>query len=135
MVKAVIETESGVILDVDINMAAAHPLRPWHILGKYGSIVLDEEQKAWRVRYYRPEALGEGITHEELVAPQRKYGNIDEVIPWEEAVFPLADYPQVDYYQKCYDFYALDAEPFVPIEQTRELMRVLEACRKDAMAH
>lgn len=132
VVKAVIEMENGVILDVDISMAAAQRLRPWHILGTYGSAILDEKQKTWQVRYYRPENLSEGITHEELVAPQRKYGNIDETIPWEEAVFPLADYEQVNYYQKCYEFYALDMEPFVPIEQTRELMRVLDACRKDA---
>ena len=132
VVKAVLETESGVILDVDINMAAAHRLRPLQILGKYGSIVMDDENQAWRVRYYHPEALGKGITHEELVAPQRKYGNIDEVIPWEEAVFPLADYAPVNYYEKCYEFYALGAEPFVPIDETRELMRVLDACRGDA---
>ena len=132
VVKAVIETERGVILDVDINMAAAQPLEPWHILGKYGSIVFDEEKQAWRVRYYRPEALGDGVTHEDLVAPQRRYGNIDEVIPWEEATFPLADFRPIDYYRQCYAYYALDAPPFVPIAETRELMRVLAACRQDA---
>lgn len=132
VVKAVIETENGIILDVDINMAAAHPLQPWHVLGKYGSIILDEEKQAWHVRYYRPEALGDGITHEDLVAPQRQYGNIDEVIPWEEATFPLADFSAVDYYQQCYAYYALDAAPFVPVTETRELMRVLDACRRRA---
>jgi len=132
VVKAVIETESGVILDVDINMAAAHPLQPWHILGHYGSIVLDEQAQAWRVRYYDPDILGSGVVHDELVAPQRRYGNVDEVIPWQEAAFPLADYAPIDYYAKCYAFYALDQPPFVPIDETLALMRVLDACRSSA---
>ena len=130
VVKAVIETESGTILDLDINMASAHGMRPWQVLGQRGSIVLDEAEKAWQVRYYREEALGEGVVHTELAAPQRKYGNIDETIPWEEITVPVAEYEAVDYYAQCYRFYALDEAPYVPVEETREVMRVLEMCRE-----
>jgi predicted dehydrogenase len=129
VVKAVIETENGVLLDLDINMASAHGMRPWQVLGKRGSAILDEEEKAWKVRYYREEVLGEGIVHEELAAPQRKYGNIDEKIPWEEVTVPVAEYEAVDYYEQCYRFYALDQAPYVPVEETREVMRVMEMCR------
>ena len=132
VVKAVIETESGVILDVDINMAAAHPLRPWHILGTHGSIVMTEDEAAWHVRYYRPEELGDGVVHTDLVAPERRYGNTDESLPWREEIVPFSDYEPVDFYAKCYDYYALDRPPFVPIEETHALMRVLHACRRDA---
>jgi predicted dehydrogenase len=134
VVKAVIETESGVILDLDINIAAAHAMRPWQILGQRGSIVLDEGKKAWHVRFYREEALGEGVVHAELAAPQRKYGNIDETIPWEEVTVPVADYEAVDYYAQCYRYYALDEAPYVSVEETREVMRVLEMCRQSAGA-
>ena len=130
VVKAVIETEDGTILDLDINMAAAHGMRPWQVLGQRGSIILDEGERAWRVRFYREEALGEGIVHEELAAPQRRYDNVDETIPWEEQVVPVAEYAAVDYYEQCYRYYALDEAPYVPVEETREVMRVLEMCRE-----
>jgi len=132
VVKAVIETESGTILDIDINMAAAQPLQPWHILGAYGSITLDENGEAWRIRYYDPELLGAGVIHENLAAPQRRHGNVDEEITWQETTIPLADFEPVDFYAQCYAFYALDRPPFVPLEETLALMRVLDACRKDA---
>jgi scyllo-inositol 2-dehydrogenase (NADP+) len=130
VVKAVIETESGVILDLDINIAAAHAMRPWQILGQRGSIVLDEDEVAWHVRFYRTEALGQGVVHDELAAPDRQYGNIDETIPWEERTVPVAEVEAVDYYEQCYRYYALDEASYVPIEETREVMRVLEMCRE-----
>ena len=38
VVKALIETESGVLVDIDINMATAHPMVPrWHVIGERGS--------------------------------------------------------------------------------------------------
>ena len=131
VVKAVIETESGIILDLDINMASAHPMVQWHILGKYGGIVLDEVQQAWQVRYVRPDEFERIELHAELAAPDRRYGS-GEAIPWREEVFPLTGFRPIDYYQKCYEYFALDDEPFVPIDETRELMRVLDECRKDA---
>ena len=132
VVKAVIETESGTILDVDINMAAAQPLQPWHILGTYGSITLDETEQAWCIRHYDPKILGAGVIHENLAAPQRRYGNVDEEIAWQETTIPFADFEPVDFYAQCYAFYALGQAPFVPLEETMALMRVLDACRKDA---
>jgi len=131
VVKAVIETESGMILDLDINMASPQPMPLWHVLGKYGGILFDEEQQAWRVRYVRPDELGPIELHEELAAPERRYGS-GEVIPWREAVVSVSDFEAIDYYQKCYAYYALGEAPFVPVEETREVMRVLDACRRSA---
>ena len=131
VVKAVIETADGTILDLDINIASAHPMPPWQILGKCGSIVLDEAATAWRVRFYREEELGQGEIHLEFAAPDRKYGNRED-IPWQEAVFPIADDEAVDFYRECYAYFALDEEPFVPVEETREVMRVLDVCRRNS---
>ena len=131
VVKAVIETENGMILDLDINMASAHPMPPWPILGKQGSILFDVEQQAWHVRYFRSEELEDIKLHQELAAPERRYGS-GETIPWREETFPLDRFQPIDYYQECYSYFALDGEPFVPIAETRELMRVLDACRQSA---
>ena len=130
-VKVVIETENGAILDVDLNEASAHRMTPWHILGQRGSIVLDEEEQAWRVRFFRPEELSDGAANEELVAPGRRYPSMAD-IPWREETWPLSDFQPIDFYQKCYEYFALDGPPFVPIAESRELMRVLDACRQDA---
>jgi len=134
VVKAVIETENGIILDLDINMAAAVPLTPWVILGRCGSATLDESAHTWRVRYFCPTDLADISLDESLAAPGRKYAS-GETIPWREESFPLADYAPVDFYTKVYDYYALDATPFVPIAESREVMRVLDMCRRDAERH
>ena len=131
VVKVVIETESDMLLDVDINMASAQPMQPWHVLGRRGSIVMDEDNGAWRVRFFAEEDLTAPATQQGLAARDRKYDS-GEKIRWQEKAFPLSDFQAVDYYQKCYEHFALGAEPFVPIEESRELIRVLDACRTNA---
>ena len=131
VVKVMIETENGIIIDVDINQASAHALPAWQVMGKFGSLVLDERQRAWRARFYRPEELPDTSIQEGLAAENRRYGT-GETIPWQEKLFPFSDFQPVDFYQKCYEYYALDSEPFVPVTETREVMRVLGECRKNA---
>jgi len=131
VVKLVIETENDMILDLDINMASAHPMMPWRVLGKRGSIVYDQESKAWKVRFFRAEELANVEVQTELAAEGRRYGS-GETIPWKEATFAASDFQPIDFYQKCYEYYALDASPFIPIAETREVMRVLDACHRNA---
>ena len=131
VVKAVIETGSGVVLDLDINMAAAHPIQPWLIFGRRGSIVLDETADAWRVRYFQEADLAPVAVQQGLAAEERRYGS-GETIPWKEVVLPLSTFKPVDFYEQCYGYFALGQEPFVPVAETREVMRVLDACRRDA---
>lgn len=129
VVKAVIETENGIILDIDINMASAHSMPVCQVLGKFGSLVLDEELRAWQARFFRPEELPNTEVQEGMAALDRRYGS-GETIPWQNEVFPLADFQKVDFYEQCYDYFALNKAPYVPIAETREVMRVLDACRR-----
>ena len=131
VVKAVLETDSGILLDVDINMAAAHPFPQFHILGKYGSIIYDQADKAMKVKYCKPEELEDRSADASMAAEGRQYLS-DEVITWHEESYPLSDFQQIDYYQKCYDYFAEDSPPFLPIAQSRELLRVIEACQAAA---
>ena len=131
VVKAVIETESGIILDLDINMCVGIPPCPWMVFGKCGTAALDPATKSWRVRYYREEDLPERALQEGLAAQDRRYC-AEPDMPWREEEVALADFQKVDYYAKCHDYFAKDMAPFVPISQTREVMRVLEQCRQDA---
>jgi predicted dehydrogenase len=132
VVKALIETDSGVILDIEINMASAHPMPPWQILGQRGSVILDPEEKAWQVRFYRSKDLSELALQGGLAARDRRYGS-GEQIPWREARWSIARFEPIRFYDTCYDYFGLGEEPFVPIAQTREVMRVLDECRKSAV--
>lgn len=129
VVRALIETESGVILDIDINQATAHSMPPWHVAGEHGSLVFDDEEHAWKARYYDPGKLARVDTEKGMAAAQRRYGSGEE-IPWQEATFPVADAETVEYYDNCHEYFGGTGEPLAPIEETRELMRVLDACRK-----
>jgi predicted dehydrogenase len=131
VVKALIETESGVILDIDINMASAYPMPPWQILGQRGSIILDPEEKAWQVRFFRSKDLSELALQEGLAAQARRYGS-GERIPWRETRWSIDRFRPIRYYDACYAYFGQDDAPFVPIAQTREVMRVLDECRKSA---
>lgn len=130
VVKTVIETTSGVLIDIDINMAAAHPIEPrWHVLGAHGSLVYSEE--GWRARFFDPAQLPPlELDDDSLAARQRQYGS-GEQIPWVDRVLPI-DVDGIDYYEQCHAYFARDEEPFVPLSESRELMRVLDACRRDA---
>jgi len=131
VVKAVIQTDSGVLIDIDINMAAAHPIEPrWHVLGKHGSLIYQEG--GWHARYFDPDALpGLDLSQAEtLAADERRYGS-GETIPWQEKVF-AADEDKLNYYDYCHAYFAGDEEPFVSLDESRELMRVLDECRRDA---
>ena len=112
-------------------MAAAHPCQPWHIMGKRGSVVYDSDSSSWKARYFAEEALTDIEIESGPAAPNRKYGS-GEKIPWQEKTFPIADFHAIDFYDKCHEYYARNKEPFVPASETRELMRVIDECRKDA---
>ncbi|WP_127579870.1 Gfo/Idh/MocA family protein [Paenibacillus koleovorans] len=132
VVKAVLETESGVVLDIDINMAIAAHLPEWVILGERGTAIIEgvDDQQVFKLKYYLPEELKELAVHDGLAAPGREYRNFDE-IPWRQEVVRLADFKPIPFYEKCYEHYALNEPPFIPIEQTREVMRVTAECRKE----
>jgi len=130
VVKTLIETESGALIDIDINMATAHAMVPrWHVLGQRGSLVLGDDD-VWQARYYLPEDLEQVGLQEGLAAEARRYGS-GEQIPWREESLACSDVEPVDYYAHCHALFAEGAEPYVPLAESRELMRVLDQCRRD----
>ena len=131
VVKAVIQTDSGVLIDIDINMAAAQPTGPrWQVLGHHGSLLHTDD--GWRVRSFDPARLSAGALDDSgtMAATDRQYGSGEE-IPWQDQELTI-DTQGIQYYEQCHAYFARDEEPFVPLSQSRELMRVLDACRQDA---
>ncbi len=131
VVKIVMETENRMILDLDINFATVIPITPFQVFGERGTIIWDEDQQAWQVRFYRKEEFSGIELQNTLAAKDRSYCD-DQDIPWQEKTFPVSDFQPIDYYDKCYEYFALDKEPFVPVTESREIMRIIEACQKDA---
>jgi scyllo-inositol 2-dehydrogenase (NADP+) len=128
VVKVLMETEKGMILDLDINMASAFEMVPWQVYGHYGTAVLNHD--VWRVKYFDPQELEEVSLQSTLAAEDRSYGN-GEKIPWRLKEFKIEDFEQLDYYEKCYGYFALNDKPFVDISESRKLVEVIEMCKKN----
>jgi hypothetical protein len=54
------------------------------------------------------------------------------MINWHEEELKISDFKPLCFYDKCYDYYALGKEAFVPVAQTREVLRVMKECRRIA---
>jgi len=134
--KALIKTQSGIVLDLDINMAAAEKLAPWIVYGNRGSITLREDggKEFFHLRYFNEDEPGKLSLQAGLAANQRSYDNSDDIL-WHEEKIPMPIAKPDGFYDKCYEYYALDKEPFVHISETREVMRIIDECRKDAERH
>ena len=128
VVKAWLKTRSGQLLDVEINQASVLPIAPWHICGKYGTAV--QEEKTFKLKYYDPEKAPP-LEIVEGAAPGRSYDNND-LLPWQEKNWPIAQEKQLDFYENINQVLIHGAEPHIKLEESRELMRVMETCRKRA---
>jgi len=131
VVKALITAENGVIIGLDINMAAAHAMSPWYIAGNCGAAFFDNERKEWNLRYFESDDLAQLSPQEGLAAANRAYGS-GEKIPWKTKVVCNKDFPEIDFYEKCREYFAEGCTPFVPVSETREVMRTISECRRSA---
>lgn len=129
VVSARFTTDRGILLGLSINQAAALPLPELRFCGSSGT-ALKMENGVWKIRYFKRETLRETPVHSSLTAPGRQYPRED--IRWiEETCQPPAAEPG-GYYGKCHDYFALDKEPFIQPEETLEVLRVIDECKKDS---
>ena len=128
-VKLIIRTENDAILDIDINMAAAIRVDPMFIMGDKGSMRLDEDMDAWQIKYHRDDPWDGVGTNEELAAPDRRYGT-GKHVEWIDETISFSEAKTIDYYQKCYEYFAKGSQPFVPISETLRAMEVIDTCRQ-----
>jgi predicted dehydrogenase len=131
VVKILLKAENGIILDIDINFAAAaDDLPQWVLFGSRGSAVYQTEENGYgwfNLKYFSENELPSKIFNEGTAAPDRKY--MRDPIPWKKAVVRLDAYEPIEFYNYCHDFFALGKLSFVPVEETLEVLRVIGACR------
>ena len=131
VVRLLIETEKGMILDVDINTASALKASTLTIWGKYGTASVENDQdgnRALHVKYYVPQMLETQVASSELEMKERKYPR--ENIPWKEEWIPLKYVDRRDFYGDCFAYFKGVGKSPVPLEETVDVMRILEECRK-----
>ena len=128
LVKAMITTKHGILLELDINQATAYPLPEWRICGARGSAVYSNRQ--WNIRYCEPDALPPVRADHTLAATGRRYPS--EQIEWKEENIPCIPADPGLYYDYCRDYFAGNGMPFVLPEETLEVVRTIELCRRDA---
>ncbi len=131
VVKFVMQTEKGTILDLDINQATAIPLPMLMIFGQYGTAALQmdaQKQQELYVRYYDPKELPERELAEELAAPNRQYPS--DQIPWKELHLPILPEDGVDYYALCADYFSGRGASPVPLEETMKIMELVSLGRQ-----
>ncbi len=133
VVKILLQTENGMILDIDINQAAALPPEPLLIYGKYGAAKVQTDasgNESLLVRYYDPTELPACILKDSLTGPDRRIP--PETIPWKEETYPILAKDNIDYYQKCAQYFNGQAESPVPLGETLQVMELIDSCRRAA---
>jgi len=131
VVRIMVETENGIILDVDINQASALPVSAFTIWGKYGTARVENDMngsRGFRMKYYEPENFVPQEASKELELKERKYPH--DNINWKEEWIPLKAEDRVDFYGISMEYFAGRAESPVALDESVELMRILEECKK-----
>jgi predicted dehydrogenase len=130
VVKAVLVTERGCLLDVEISQASALPGPAWQVCGSFGGALWDETARSWRVRYFRPEEAPPPAVEAGLAAAGRRYQS--EELPWREETFSADPYPEPDYYEAARRHFVRGDAPPVTHAESRLLLGLIERCRASA---
>jgi len=131
VVRILLTTESGMTLNVEINQASAMYKNDMMICGEYGTawVGKDEEgRSAFRIKYYDPAEVEPAEADRKLEAKGRSYGT--GALPWKSEWLPLAEVKPVDFYSACRDYFLGKGPSPVPVEDTLEVMRIIEECEK-----
>lgn len=131
VVRVMVETEKGIILDVDINQASALAVSPLTIWGKYGTARLENDMngaRGFRVKYFDPKELEVQKASKELELKERKYPR--ENISWKEEWIPVKAEDRADFYGISLEYFLDSAESPVELDEIVELMHILEECKK-----
>lgn len=127
-VKAFLKTDAGATADMEISSAQniAMPLPKWVICGTHGTLTNDGEKSI--VRWFDP-SQAPPLEVLDGPAPERKYGNDDE-LPWQEMTIAVQSRPHGAFYDHVHAVLRGGEEMRVTPQSVREVMRVLGLIRK-----
>ncbi len=125
VVKLVMKTDKGTILDIDISQASAIILPSLVIYGEYGAALLKEDIHGlcFNLKYFDPNKLPQKTVSRKMEAEGRAYPS--ESINWIEETIPVSNDKAKSFYKECYGYFSgTDASP-IPVNETMEVMRIL----------
>lgn len=126
-VKILLVTESGLLVDLDITQVAAQPITEWQVFGARGAMTWDTAACSWRVKYYLPDEAPVLRPQVGLAAANRQYAH--ETLPWHELSVEARSEENTDYYELAWRYFACGEAPPVTIDESRQLLTLIERCR------
>lgn len=126
--KILIKTDNNILLDIDMNLAATINASTWEFYGKLGTAVLvqpDDGKPFFRARYCSSDVVLESQKYYPCTTPLNDKADL----PWIVEDFVIDDNRYaINIYDKCYEYYGLGLEPFVPATDTLKVMEVIDKC-------
>lgn len=124
--KVLLTAANGRVLDLELSNCCQVPENRWTLLGSAGTAVCDGSTT--RLQRFDPAALPP-VMADPGAAPDRRYDN-DDVIPWQEETLPATAPDTGDFYDNVWGVLREGQEMVVKPEQTLEVVRVIEACKR-----
>ena len=128
-VNIMMQAPSGVTCSLEISLCNPDFEDSWTIFGSLGKATWNLTDEKGRIKTVRPEMLKKLELQKTQAADGRAYSQEGQ-IPWLEEEVSTRDFPQTDYYNHIHAYFSEGATPFVPLEETMEVMRVMEECRR-----
>ena len=129
VVKVVYQTRGGTIGEVDINQATLHAPYDIEVYGARG--VITRQNDEFTIRYLRPKDLKDKMLNTSLASAGRKYPSEEDITPRCE-VIKTDPRLEVDVYKDLARAIRSGGKPFVPAEQTLQVMRIMAWCRRNS---
>jgi len=126
-VKVLLTAENGRVWDMELSTACRCEEPKWTVLGQYGTITSDGSVS--QARFFDPAQVAP-MEATEVPSQERRYDN-DDVLPWQSKELRAADVPLIgDFYDNVWSVLREDGEMVVRPEQTLEVVRVIETCKR-----
>lgn len=132
VVKMILDLEHGITVDIDICCAAALPIVPWMVFGKYGTAMYElyNASPCFFVKYYDPQEVAGREIDESLAAKNRAYST-DCQLPWKSKRYLIEESDKISFYDRCYRYFVENDAPFVPLSDSLSVMGIIESMKSE----
>ena len=128
VVKLVYQTRTGILGEIEINMATPRGSYELEVYGSHGT--LWKEGETLKLRYFRPAELPARELETTLASPGRQYPR-DNAKFYDETI-PIDAQYNIDAFADLARAIRTGSEPVVKPAETLAVMQMLERCRKES---
>lgn len=130
VVKAIITTQSGRLIDLDVSQACAMSSDRWQIDGAYGSAEWNHSEAHWQLRWFDPAQAPAGTAQSGQAATGRSYDF--DTLPWRTEAASVPELPPFSYYDIVHAYFHDRGPAPVPLAESRHVIELIEGCRAAA---